>query len=255
MGEKVRVLVTIKTYPQPSRTYGEIVCTAGVREDGTFVRLYPIDYRSMPYWQWYKKYQWIEVVVIRHPRDPRPESFRPIGTIRPCGKPIPPEKGSWTERKRYVLARPVPTMCDLEARSQSEVSLGIIRPRLVEDFVIQPAAREWKPEWVADMKQKRLFGPDKKPVDKVPFKFSYKFTCDAVGCKGHVKMTEDWEVGELYRKMREQHGSEEVACAKVKERFLGRICAHDRDTHFFVGTVLQHATWIILGVFWPKKEQ
>ncbi len=33
--EKQRVFITVKTYPTLSRKYGETVCTAGVREDGT----------------------------------------------------------------------------------------------------------------------------------------------------------------------------------------------------------------------------
>jgi hypothetical protein len=31
--EQMQVLVTVKAYPQPSRTYGETVCVAGVRTD------------------------------------------------------------------------------------------------------------------------------------------------------------------------------------------------------------------------------
>ncbi len=61
MPEKLKVLITVKTYPLPSEGYQELVCTAGVLPDGSFIRLYPIDYRYRPYWQWYKKYQWVEV--------------------------------------------------------------------------------------------------------------------------------------------------------------------------------------------------
>ena len=32
--EKQRILVTLKTYPTLSRTYGETVCTAGIKEMG-----------------------------------------------------------------------------------------------------------------------------------------------------------------------------------------------------------------------------
>ena len=42
-----RILVTVKTYPTLSRKYGETVCTAGVREDGTWVRMYPVPFRRM----------------------------------------------------------------------------------------------------------------------------------------------------------------------------------------------------------------
>lgn len=66
MTETKRVLITVKTYPLPSDKYMELVCTAGVLEDGSFIRLYPVDYRYRPIWQWYKKYQWIEVEVEKN---------------------------------------------------------------------------------------------------------------------------------------------------------------------------------------------
>jgi hypothetical protein len=44
---KQRVLITVKTYPTLSRKYGETVCTAGVREDGTWVRIYPVPFRRL----------------------------------------------------------------------------------------------------------------------------------------------------------------------------------------------------------------
>lgn len=253
MAERMRVLITVKTYPLPSTKYGELVCTAGVREDGSFVRLYPIDYRSKPYWESYSKYQWVEVDVERHQRDPRPESYRPLGEVRLVGQVIRSED-NWSKRKEYVLARGASVMCELQGRKQSEVSLAVVRPAKVSDFVAKPVDREWKPDWAAKMRQLKLFGPNLTPLVKIPYEFSYKFTCEDPGCKGHTKMIEDWEVGVLYLKMKDKYGSESVACEKVREKFFGQICAPDIDTHFFVGTVLRHSTWIICGTFWPKKE-
>ncbi|MDQ2710039.1 MAG: hypothetical protein M3Z25_21535 [Actinomycetota bacterium] len=43
--EPMRVLVTVKAYPQPSRSYGETVCVAGVRIDTptpSWTRLHPV---------------------------------------------------------------------------------------------------------------------------------------------------------------------------------------------------------------------
>ena len=119
----------------------------------------------------------------------------------------------------------------------------------------EEADRDWKPTALAERKQLKLFGPARKPLEKIPYKFSYKFSCDEDGCKGHRMMIEDWEVGQLYRSMRDKYRDEETACKLVREKFYGQMCADDINTHFFVGTVLQHGTWIILGVFWPKKEQ
>ena len=76
--QKLKVLITVKTYPIPSKKYDELVCTAGVTKSGDFVRLYPINFRDLPYTQQYKKYQWIEVLAEKHQeRDARKESYRP----------------------------------------------------------------------------------------------------------------------------------------------------------------------------------
>lgn len=253
MREKARILITVKTYPLPSEKHRELVCTAGVREDGSFVRLYPIDYRYRPYWQWYQKYQWIEVDIEKNTQDPRPESFRPVGDIVPVGEPIC-TKRNWAERREYVLARGASTMCELESRAQSEVSLGIVKPRSVEDLVVEEVEQDWKPQWISALRQQRLFGPGNKPLEKIPYRFSYKYKCTDPTCKGHAQMIEDWEIGQLWRSMRDKYRDRLVACDKVRQKFFGEICAPDKDTHFFVGTILQHGTWIILGTFWPKKE-
>jgi len=253
MGERIKVLITVKTYPTPSKSYEELVCTAGVRVDGSFIRLHPIDYRYRPHAQWYQKYQWIDVEVERHLRDPRPESYRPIGEIRPIGKPLP-TSSNWAERKEFVLQNCAASMCELKKMSQKEISLAIIKPKVFKDFVIEETDRRWKPQVEARLKQMRLFGRDRKPLEKIPYKFSYDFLCQEQGCKGHRMMIEDWEVGELYRKMRDKFKDEEIAYQKVKDKFYGEICGEDKDTYFFVGTVLKHGTWIILGTFYPKKS-
>ena len=47
---------------------------------------------------------------------------------------------------------------------------------------------------------------------------------------------------------------EAESAQSVKRKFLDTICAPNRDTHFFVGTVLNHGTWVIVGTFWPKRK-
>ncbi|HUU68667.1 MAG TPA: hypothetical protein VM186_04040 [Planctomycetota bacterium] len=248
-----RMLITVKTYPIPSFTYLELVCTAGVLKDGSFVRLYPIDYRYRPYWEWYRKYEWVELDIEKNEKDPRPESYRPRtgALIRATGCVLSTED-NWAERKKFVLAKGVQTMCELRKGSQIQRSLGIVRPAAVKDFIAEPCERDWTAEQKEQFRQLSLFGPQRKPLEKIPYKFSYNFVCEESGCPSHQMMIEDWEAGQLFRKMRDMHG-EAVAVQKVKQRFLDTICAPKVDTHFFVGTVLQHGTWIILGAFWPKR--
>ncbi len=58
---KERVLITAKTYPTLSRKYGETVCTAGLREDGSWVRIYPVPFRRLNDSEQYRKFDCVEV--------------------------------------------------------------------------------------------------------------------------------------------------------------------------------------------------
>jgi hypothetical protein len=67
-------------------------------------------------------------------------------------------------------------------------------------------------------------------------------------------MIEDWELGALYWNCVDGGYSPDDACKKVKQKFLDQICGTDRDTHFYVGTVLAHPnSWVVIGAFWPKS--
>lgn len=256
---KLKVLITVKTYPIPSARYDELVCTAGVLESGEFVRLYPINFRDLPYSQQYRKYQWIEIESEKHRgRDVRKESFRPdCASIKLLGKPIATRGGDWSERARYVLAHKAKSMEDLyERQGEDKTSLGIFKPKKVDDLVIGPDASDWKATFKNALKQARLWESrtvSKEPPRKVPFKFQYRFTCDDPRCRSHQMMIEDWELGALYWKLVDGGASAEEACSKVKAKFLGELCGTDKDTHFYVGTILAHpTTWVVVGVFWPK---
>lgn len=260
MSEHLKVLITVKTYPIPSSKYDELVCTAGVTETGDFIRLYPINFRDLPYSQQYKKYQWLEVDAVKHTgRDSRRESYRPdCNSIRLIGEPIP-SANNWAERSKYALGKASRSMEELFSKQeQDKTSLGIFRPKEVLDLVIKPAEADWKPGFKAALMQQRLWEnrkASKEPPRKIPFKFQYKFSCDDPRCKGHQTMIEDWEVGALYWKCVDAGATPREACVKVKQKFLEELCATEKDTHFYVGTILAYPrTWVIIGVYWPKRE-
>ncbi|MDD4422662.1 MAG: hypothetical protein PHD46_06470, partial [Eubacteriales bacterium] len=74
--ERKRVYIVVKTYPTISAKYAELVCTAGVLEDGSWLRLYPVPFRKLDIEQKYKKYSWINIDVVRNTSDFRPETYR-----------------------------------------------------------------------------------------------------------------------------------------------------------------------------------
>ncbi len=251
-----KVLMTVLTYPHPSEKYNELICTAGITEDGRWVRLYPIDYRYRSQNQKFHKYQWIEVDTEKTPagKDKRPESYRPkLDTIRIVGERIGTEKG-WQERRQIIDAMPHRTLNEWEAQWQEDrTSLGIVRPSEIVDLEVTKAKDpDWKPKWQQDMAQMTLFGPQRLPLRKIPYEFRYKFKCEDYD-KVRTAMCTDWELGSLFLNEVERLGSDEAAAESVKKKFLGELCRQDKDTRFFMGTVHPRNTWLVLGVFWPPK--
>jgi len=39
---RIKIPITVKAYPAISKEYNETVCTAGITEEGKWIRIYPI---------------------------------------------------------------------------------------------------------------------------------------------------------------------------------------------------------------------
>jgi hypothetical protein len=255
-GLPTKVLITVMTYPHPSRGYQELVCTAGITESGDWVRLYPVDYRYRENDQRFKKYQWIEIILgpFGAGNDSRKESRRPdLDSIQILGEPIN-TKSKWKDRRAIIDRMPHHTRNQLVALYEKDkTSLGIVRPTKVLDMEIRKADTEWKPEWQSLFSQLRLFGPPQKALRKIPYTFHYIFECEDSNGKPHTAMCEDWELGMLFLHERERLATEDAAAESVRQKFFGELCRSDKDTRFFVGTHFPYNTWLVLGVFWPPK--
>jgi len=71
------VLVLVKAAPQPSSTYGETVCVAGLEgpvERPRWLRLYPVPFRYLDGERQFRKYDLVEVTTRDTGADKRPES-------------------------------------------------------------------------------------------------------------------------------------------------------------------------------------
>jgi len=142
-----RVLITVKTYPTISVKYDELVCTAGFRRDGTWIRIYPIQFRKKLYEQQYKKYEWIEIDLDKNTSDPRPESYRPHSEdteIKKTGE-IPPDGNTWEERRKIVLQNVYTDLALLisEAKDKNiSTSLAVFNPKKIHKFVCEEVERQ-----------------------------------------------------------------------------------------------------------------
>lgn len=260
-----KVLIAVKTYPTLSLKYDELVCTAGFREDGSWVRIYPVPFRKKSYSEQYKKYDWIEVDLVKNNKDFRPESYRPYShdsEITICNHLD--TRSNWAERKAAALGKVYYNLAELIAEAQDKkirTSLAVFKPTVVKGFKIVPVAREWKKDKLEKLQQMNLFqtSADGKfeVVRKLPYKFSYVLA-DNQG-KPSTMMIEDWEIGQLYWNCLAGHeGNEAKACADVRTKYFDDF-AKTKDLYLFLGTTaknhhVSHNPFMIIGTFHPKTE-
>ncbi len=265
---KARVLITVKTYPLPSRSYTELVCTAGLLNGDKWIRIYPIPFRFLNFSQQYKKYSWIELDLIRKSSDFRPESFMPKrGVDEQIGVSIPiGTADGWAARRSYVLKETFSSMNHLISLAKDphvNKSLATLKPAKIVDMVFEAEEREWKKEWQDQLKQLNLFESPaeqihKKVVSKLPYKFSYRFYSE--GDKNpREMMIEDWEIGALFWNcLAQTDGDEKAALDLVRKKYVDDFS--NKDLYSFVGTTLQYHNvsqnpFVIIGVFYPPKTQ
>lgn len=250
------------TYPSLSEKHLETVCTAGFREDGSWIRIFPIPYRviyadnDVPR---YHKWQWIEVDVEKRTQDSRPESYHiyNIDTLK-----IDPNilgkngKGTdWNLRLQWVLKNKMvfTNMSELLAlTTQNKISLAVLKPTHVNRVVCCDLRKKddgksmekfadklskLKAKYQAKLRQLNIF-EDKQDMkdsfqfaEKIPYKFSYEFvTEDGIT---RTLMIEDWEIGALYRNCIRKDKSEETAVQKVIRKYEDMA---KKDIYLFLGT-------------------
>ncbi|MGI9559083.1 MAG: hypothetical protein ACR2NQ_05430, partial [Thermodesulfobacteriota bacterium] len=161
---KERIFITVKTYPAISKKYDELVCTAGIRENGNWVRIYPVPFRKLGQDDRYKKYQWVEIDLQKNTSDKRPESFSPtdIENIE-VGDFIDTGNG-WKERKKIIFQNQT-AYTNLEEiigeANRNELSIVIFKPANILDFIVEEVDPEWSEEKIKILegraKQKALF--------------------------------------------------------------------------------------------------
>jgi hypothetical protein len=269
--ERKKVLITVLTYPLPSRSYDELVCTAGMLEDGSWIRIYPtplsflMGLRENGILKSFK-YNWIELDLVKRTDDFRPESHSPVNYNFKDLKILNhlDTKSNWAKRKEYCLVNVYTNLTKLieDSKEPTNTSLATFNPKQIIGFEVEKEEnRDWKDEWKELRKQGDLFAPNKNPevlIPKVPYKFYYKFK-DEDDRESRL-MIEDWEIGQLFWNcLKSCMGNEEDAIEKVKQKYFDDFTS-GKDLYLFLGTTKQWHTrratnpFVIIGVFYPKNE-
>ena len=230
----------------------ETVCTGGITSEGQWIRLHPVSFRYLDSDQQYRKYQWICVDVTKHERDTRAESFRPNeDTIHVLGPPLG-TGNRWEDRKKVVLPL---EKASLEAIKDSKETLGLFRPAKIESIKATADLLPWSRRHMALFEQQRLFGPQQKPLEKMPWRFRIRYTCSDRRCTGHDQSILDWEVVQLFRGERKRLGSDDAAKDSTLAK-LHEITGRDKDVYLYVGNILKYPkSFIVAGIFYPPKDK
>lgn len=252
--ETKRALIVVRTYPTPSKSGVEVSCTAAITDRGEWLRLFPVPWRFLGKDKRFRKYQWVDVTVIKA-KDHRPESYK----LKPDGISIVSEplgtENCWQSRKEIIFPLKSASLCELIRRrdSQGYPTLGIFRPKSIDRLVITGEDPHWTTAQIDALRQGHLFqDKPEKELEKIPFSFRYEFGCDDSACNGHKIICTDWEMGESYRKWREEYRDHWEE--KFRQRYESDMILKN-DTHFYTGTVHQYpGTWIIVGLFYPPRE-
>jgi hypothetical protein len=254
--EKRRILVVVKTYPNPSQTYGETVCCAGVDLDTRrWVRMYPITFRRLIDRR-FAKYQIIECLATAPRGDNRPESLRvDQDSIAFVGKPLASGPAGW-RRRMALLPDPDESLEVIRAaQATNGTSLGMIRPRAIDDLIIAKAT-SWTDRQRRYLRQQRLgldepLAQEMKELEQIPWTFSYRFHCNSDNCATqHELQIEDWEIGEAYRKW--SRSTKQDWRDMIRQKFLSELPG--RDLHLVVGNLAKHhQAFVIIGLVRPPR--
>ena len=264
LGRMERILILAKTYPSPSAQYVETSCVAGISQDGSMRRLYPVPFRMIEEGQQFKKWQWIDVRIEKANKDHRPESHKLYVDTITCGDVIDTKK-EWMGRWEWLDKIPAFESFDAieSGRLADGLSIALLRPkRLLGVDITKARHQEWtdeeKDKLMREQMQGDLFSEAEakrqvKELRKVPFDFHYRYVCDTPeGEKEHKHKIVDWEAGALFWNCRRDHGVDWEAPFRAKlEGQLG-----GKDLMFLMGN--QHRfqdQWLIISLVYPPKRK
>ncbi len=251
--EKKRVTIVTKAYPEPSTKHGDVACTAGITEDGEWIRLYPVNMRHFSRRNKISKFDIIEVEVKKD-KDKlgRKESHKVRSeSIRVIDRNLTIPTRDWPKRNEIVLSKLDLSVKSLEdAYKKDKTSIGLIRPTELLDFIkTKDLEIHEQNSWAFTT---TLDGQRIPKVTKMEHIFKYRFKCQGCGEGEHTMQCEDWELFESYRSWGERYGDPETLWKNLRKKYFIWML-EKRDLHFIMGMYSQYPTWFIIGIYYPPK--
>jgi hypothetical protein len=261
-----KILIVAKTYPTKSKKYTELVCTAGVDEEGSWYRIYPIPTKTLKEYEGLKKYTWIDAQIEKDHSDIRPESHKiNISTIKLL-ETIPTDH-RWRYRKDIVLKthvyRDMREIIHL-ANDQNTLSLCLFKPtKFLHIYFESKKTETLTSEEITAYKNANanLFEHSSScevefnAMPPLPFDIKLNFE-DINGKKSKMNIL-DWEISQLYWTLEKRGNNQREIKQGIKNKLREMI--DKKDLYLYLGTMRQMHGWTsnpftIIGLFYPPKD-
>ena len=238
MSELEQTIILVKAWPQPSQTYGETVCCAGVTPEGEWRRLFPIRFRHLEGASQFRRWDVVEYRPERPRDDKRPESRRVHEPSLRRLKEMP--RG---ERAGFFDPLFRPSIADAAGRGES---LTLIRPKSLrfkskrksDAEVAEEAERRAR-----TLLQGSLFDKELARIEPCPFNLSIAFE-DAGG--PHEMVCGDWETAAAFFNLSRRYG-EAGALDHLRTTYEQEYFR--RGVALALGTVKKRPSqWLLLGI-------
>lgn len=257
---KKKVLITVKTYPNPSKNYIETVCTAGIDEEGNWLRVYPVRFRHRKFSEQYRKWDWVTIEIEKNDKDFRIESYRLVDIDQEIMIDGHIDHENWDYRKELLLKNvyySMQALIDDSYDACKNVSIAVFKAKEIKRAFCDAVEKDWSNDEKAKMSQLDVF-VDKEinPLRKLPFAFGLEFI-DINDSPSRMRIL-DWEIGQLYWNCYDKDQNEAEACAKVIEKLNWQY--QERDLYLILGTTLEYHRmkapnpFTIIGLFYPPKD-
>ncbi|WP_245416160.1 hypothetical protein [Microvirga sp. 17 mud 1-3] len=233
-----RVVVLVKALPQPSKTYGETVCCAGVTLDRQWKRLFPVRFRHLSGEASFKRWDWVKFDHHRPTKDKREESCHVHEESLVVDGQL-----SKAERTRLLVPMIMPSG---KAAEESGKSLALIRPRNPKFYYKRRNAVEVEEAQEAyrhAARQTSMFDKELAELEPSPYEFRFKFEDDA---GKHDYECGDWETHTMFWSGCNRHSEAETL------KWMSQVYNEEYPTKgmaFAVGNMAKRPqTWQLLGV-------
>ena len=238
MKQSSRVIILVKALPQPSKTYGETVCCAGVTFEREWKRLFPIRFRHLSGDARFRRWNIVEFEFDQPKRDNRRESchvfedsLRVVGSVKPA--------------ERSALLSPMFSGSAKSAASNGD-SLTLIRPKTTKFIYKKRTSDQIEAQKTAFRRAARqlsFLDSELQELEPSPYDFRFRFEDDS---GRHDYACGDWEVHAMFYKER-RRTNEASALMWLNETFNERY--PKLGMAFALGNMASRPqTWQLLGV-------